>query len=166
MSVAPPLERDTLTTRRLVAAFIASVLFAACGGGNAASSQQPVVVVTLGEASPPRSSCSDGTPWHGACVSKPVPCVAGPTVGATACVPVVTAPAAPARADVTVPDPAPAELAPMAVPGPLAFACNDDAPCGTHRCNAQYGKCAFPCQSASDCQAPGQCLAGLCIPPP
>jgi hypothetical protein len=60
----------------------------------------------------------------------------------------------------------PAPAAPMATPGPLAFACQNDVPCGTHHCNTQYGKCAFPCQSASDCIAPNQCMAGLCVPIP
>ncbi len=61
---------------------------------------------------------------------------------------------------------APTATAPMATPGPLAFACQNDVPCGTHHCNTQYGKCAFPCQSASDCIAPNQCMAGLCVPLP
>jgi hypothetical protein len=54
----------------------------------------------------------------------------------------------------------------MAVPGPIAFQCQNDVPCGTHHCNVQYGKCAFPCQSAVDCIAPNQCIAGLCVPAP
>lgn len=62
--------------------------------------------------------------------------------------------------------PAPTGTQPMATPGPLAFACQNDVPCGTHHCNTQYGKCAFPCQSAVDCIAPNQCMAGLCVPIP
>jgi hypothetical protein len=54
----------------------------------------------------------------------------------------------------------------MATPGPLAFSCQNDVPCGTHHCNMQYGKCAFPCQSANDCIPPNTCMAGLCIPAP
>jgi hypothetical protein len=54
----------------------------------------------------------------------------------------------------------------MAVPGPIAFQCQNDAVCGTHHCNTQYGKCAFPCQTAADCIAPNQCIAGLCVPAP
>jgi hypothetical protein len=61
---------------------------------------------------------------------------------------------------------APTAAAPMATPGPLAFACQNDVPCGTHHCNTQYGKCAFPCQSAADCIQPNQCMAGLCVPLP
>src|ERR1700730_5290376 len=30
---------------------------------------------------------------------------------------------------------------PMATPGPLAFTCQNDVPCGTHHCNMQFGKC-------------------------
>jgi hypothetical protein len=62
--------------------------------------------------------------------------------------------------------PAPTGTAPMATPGPLAFSCQNDVPCGTHHCNTQYGKCAFPCQSAADCIPPNQCMAGLCVPAP
>lgn len=54
----------------------------------------------------------------------------------------------------------------MAVPGPVAFTCQNDVPCGTHHCNTQYGKCAFPCQSAVDCIAPNTCMMGLCVPAP
>jgi hypothetical protein len=64
------------------------------------------------------------------------------------------------------PPPMPAGSGQMAVPGPIAFACHDDVPCGTHHCNLQYGKCAFPCQSAVDCLAPNACTMGLCVPAP
>jgi len=66
----------------------------------------------------------------------------------------------------TAPAPAPAAGGQMAVPGPLAFQCQNDVPCGTHHCNMQYQKCAFPCQSAADCIPPNQCMAGLCVPAP
>jgi hypothetical protein len=62
--------------------------------------------------------------------------------------------------------PMPAGSGQMAVPGPIAFQCKDDVPCGTHHCNVQYGKCAFPCQSAADCLQPNSCMAGLCVPLP
>lgn len=62
--------------------------------------------------------------------------------------------------------PMPAGSGQMAVPGPIAFQCKDDVPCGTHHCNLQYGKCAFPCQSAADCLSPNTCMAGLCVPMP
>jgi hypothetical protein len=54
----------------------------------------------------------------------------------------------------------------MAVPGAVAFSCQNDVPCGTHHCNTQYGKCAFPCQSAVDCISPNTCMMGLCVPAP
>jgi hypothetical protein len=59
-----------------------------------------------------------------------------------------------------------ATTAPMAVPGPVAFSCQNDVPCGTHHCNVQYGKCAFPCQTAADCITPNTCMMGLCVPAP
>jgi hypothetical protein len=71
------------------------------------------------------------------------------------------APTAPAPA--TAPT-APAPTGAMAVPGPLALPCQNDLSCGTHHCNTQYGKCAFPCQSPADCLSPNQCMAGLCVP--
>lgn len=56
----------------------------------------------------------------------------------------------------------------LAVPGPLAAPCANDNECGTHRCNVTYGRCAFPCETHSDCtggavcsQGPG--LPGLCV---
>jgi hypothetical protein len=39
----------------------------------------------------------------------------------------------------------------LAVPGPAALACSNDSMCFTHKCNVQYQKCAFPCQSDNDC---------------
>src|SRR5688500_3602413 len=39
----------------------------------------------------------------------------------------------------------------MATPGPLALPCQNDSGCGTHRCNTQFGKCAYPCQTDTDC---------------
>jgi hypothetical protein len=64
------------------------------------------------------------------------------------------------------PLPAPGGSGQMAVPGPIAFQCKDDVPCGTHHCNLQYGKCAFPCQSVADCLQPNSCMAGFCVPMP
>jgi hypothetical protein len=67
------------------------------------------------------------------------------------------------------PQPAPtATAAPgqMAVPGPMAFPCQNDSTCGTHRCNTQYGKCAFPCAGEPDCIQGTQCFAGVCAPKP
>ncbi len=70
----------------------------------------------------------------------------------------------------TAPAAAPMQTAPpgasaaMAVPGPVAFQCQNDVPCGTHHCNMQYGKCAFPCQTSADCITPNSCVMGLCVP--
>jgi hypothetical protein len=66
------------------------------------------------------------------------------------------------------PVPMPAAGAPgqMAVPGNLASPCQNDVPCGTHRCNVTYGKCAFPCQTNVDCLAPNACTTGFCVPAP
>ena len=72
--------------------------------------------------------------------------------------------APPGAAPGPVPTAAPAGSGQMAVPGPVAFQCTNDVPCGTHHCNTQYGKCAFPCQSAVDCISPNQCVMGLCVP--
>jgi hypothetical protein len=48
---------------------------------------------------------------------------------------------------------------------PLAFACQSDATCGTHRCNVPTGRCAFPCAAAAtDCMAGAGCVSGLCVP--
>jgi hypothetical protein len=75
-------------------------------------------------------------------------------------------PPGPGPAPMPGPQPGPVGSAQMATPGPLAFTCQNDVPCGTHHCNLQYGKCAFPCQTANDCIPPNQCLAGLCVPTP
>jgi hypothetical protein len=54
----------------------------------------------------------------------------------------------------------------MSVPGPAATPCNADGPiCGTHHCNVQYQKCAFPCTNAEfDCLQGNQCAMGFCVP--
>jgi hypothetical protein len=67
--------------------------------------------------------------------------------------------------------PAPPVAGQMAVPGPTALACSNDSQCMTHRCNTQYGKCAFPCQSDADCIQGATCfVAGgpvaACLPKP
>ncbi len=64
----------------------------------------------------------------------------------------------------TAPPPA---TAPPAPASPLALPCQSDATCGTHKCNMQIGKCAFPCrpgQSQVDCVAGMGCMAGVCVP--
>ena len=56
----------------------------------------------------------------------------------------------------------------MAVPGAQATPCTSDASCLTHKCNTQYGKCAFPCATDFDCSGNNHCMAGalgnVCIP--
>jgi hypothetical protein len=59
--------------------------------------------------------------------------------------------------------PVPAATATMATPGLLALPCQNDAACGLHHCNTQYGKCAFPCQTAVDCVS-NNCVMGVCFP--
>ncbi|HEY1692374.1 MAG TPA: hypothetical protein VGG39_09435 [Polyangiaceae bacterium] len=71
---------------------------------------------------------------------------------------------APAPGPAPGPPPAPAGSSSMSAPGPLALPCQNDTICGTHHCNTQYGKCAFPCQSAADCVAPNACTMGICAP--
>jgi hypothetical protein len=81
---------------------------------------------------------------------------------------------APAPAPVaTQPGPAPtgAQPAPtaaaagtLATPSPMALPCTSDAACLTHKCNMQFGKCAWPCVSETDCNPGNQCMAGACVP--
>lgn len=52
----------------------------------------------------------------------------------------------------------------MSVPGPAAMPCQNDGACLAHRCNVQYGKCAFPCQTPNDCAAGMGCMMGVCAP--
>ena len=59
----------------------------------------------------------------------------------------------------------------MATPGPTALPCQNDSSCMTHKCNTQFGKCAFPCLSDADCIQGSSCfVAGgalaACIPKP
>jgi hypothetical protein len=70
------------------------------------------------------------------------------------------APAQPVPAQPGVPAPAGA----MSQPSPMALACSSDAACLTHRCNTQFGKCAWPCQSDNDCVTGNHCMAGACVP--
>jgi hypothetical protein len=60
---------------------------------------------------------------------------------------------------------APQPTAPAAPPSPLAAPCQSDLICGTHKCNLQTQRCAFPCANAATDCAPGMgCLAGVCLP--
>jgi len=59
----------------------------------------------------------------------------------------------------------PAPQPTQAQPSPLALPCQSDFTCGTHKCNLQAGKCAFPCANAqTDCAAGMGCMNGLCVP--
>ncbi|MEO6418574.1 MAG: hypothetical protein ABIP39_04165 [Polyangiaceae bacterium] len=54
----------------------------------------------------------------------------------------------------------------LATPGPLALPCSNDSGCGLAHCNTQFGKCAFPCVSPSDCIQGASCntMTGFCLP--
>jgi hypothetical protein len=55
----------------------------------------------------------------------------------------------------------------LAVPGPAALPCSNDSMCMTHKCNTQYGKCAFPCETDFDCIQGAYCFKGpvpACLP--
>jgi hypothetical protein len=49
----------------------------------------------------------------------------------------------------------------LAVPGPAALPCTNDTMCVTHKCNLQYQKCAFPCESDNDCIQGAYCAKVL-----
>ncbi|HEY8072543.1 MAG TPA: hypothetical protein VIF62_00490 [Labilithrix sp.] len=66
---------------------------------------------------------------------------------------------------------APAPTAPppatsLSTPGPLALPCQQDSACILARCNVQYQKCVFPCQTPADCAQGASCNTptGLCLP--
>jgi hypothetical protein len=137
------------------------VVVAACGPKNQPDNAQPNAAATAtgypgypqGAYPPPQGQYPQGYPQG----QYPAPT-------ATYAQPYPTAqPAQPVPAPTAAP---PAGSGQMAVPGPIAFQCQNDVPCGTHHCNMQYGKCAFPCQSAVDCIPPNSCVAGLCVPAP
>jgi hypothetical protein len=66
--------------------------------------------------------------------------------------------------------PYPAAPAPGAPPGApsqpsaVAFPCQTDVQCLSHRCNVQVGKCSWPCQTNDDCQPGFQCVTPACVP--
>ncbi len=139
----------TISTCAAVASLF--VVFAACGPKQDASQQPPTA---------PTGTAPYGYPQQpGAYPQQPG---AYPQPAATYQQP--TAPpgyAPPTAAPTAAP---PAAGGQMAVPGPVAFSCTNDVPCGTHHCNTQYGKCAFPCQTNTDCITPNSCVMGLCVP--
>jgi hypothetical protein len=76
--------------------------------------------------------------------------------------PTATAPAPTAGPAPTATQPAPAGT--MSQPSPMALPCTADANCLTHRCNTQFGKCAWPCQGPADCIPGNNCMGGACVP--
>jgi hypothetical protein len=77
--------------------------------------------------------------------------------------PTQPAPAQPAPAP-TAPAPAPTAAGTLSQPSPRALPCTADANCLTHRCNTQFGKCAWPCQTDTDCNPGNRCMGGACVP--
>jgi hypothetical protein len=92
--------------------------------------------------------------------AQPAP-AAPPAAQPTAAQPVPAQPAQPAPVPATPGAPAGGA---MSQPSPMALACSNDAACLTHRCNTQFGKCAWPCQSDNDCVTGNHCMAGACVP--
>ena len=60
--------------------------------------------------------------------------------------------------------PPPATGAPTSQPSAVAFPCQTDIQCLSHKCNVQVGKCSWPCASNDDCQPGFQCVAPACVP--
>lgn len=89
--------------------------------------------------------------------AQPAP-TAAPAAQPTAAQPAPAQPAQPAPAAPAAPAGA------MSQPSPMALACSNDAACLTHRCNTQFGKCAWPCTSDNDCVTGNHCMAGACVP--
>ncbi|HEY3493458.1 MAG TPA: hypothetical protein VGK73_02180 [Polyangiaceae bacterium] len=78
--------------------------------------------------------------------------------------PTAPAPAPTAPPVAPAPGPAPTAAGTMSQPSPMALPCTADANCLTHRCNTQFGKCAWPCQSDVDCNPGNRCMGGACVP--
>jgi hypothetical protein len=140
----------TISTCAAVASLF--VVFAACGPKQDAS-QQPATAPTgtVPYGYPPQQP--GAYPQQPGAYPQPTATYQQPPGAPTAYPQPTAAPTAP-----------PAAGGQMAVPGPVAFQCTNDVPCGTHHCNVQYGKCAFPCQTNTDCITPNACMMGLCVP--
>lgn len=79
--------------------------------------------------------------------------------------PTATTPApAPTPAPTTPVPGQPAPAGTLSQPSPMALPCTADANCLTHRCNTQFGKCAWPCQTDGDCNPGNRCMGGACVP--
>jgi hypothetical protein len=115
------------------------VLMLACGS-NSATTQPAAPTATTPYGYPP-----PGYPPPGYATAQPTPYPA------------------PYPSPAPAPAPAPTGSAQLATPGLLALPCQSDSACGLHHCNTQYGKCAFPCQTAADCLT-GNCIMGVCLP--
>ena len=70
-------------------------------------------------------------------------------------------PAQPQPAPAAVPAPVPGATS---QPSAVAFPCQSDVQCLSHRCNLQVGKCAWPCQTNNDCNPGFQCVSPACVP--
>ena len=62
-----------------------------------------------------------------------------------------------------------AQPAATAPASPLAIPCQNDLICGTHKCNLQAQRCAFPCAANTDCASGFSCMGAggptaLCVP--
>jgi hypothetical protein len=60
--------------------------------------------------------------------------------------------------------PAPGAPGATSQPSAVAFPCQTDVQCLSHRCNVQVGKCSWPCQTNDDCQPGFQCVTPACVP--
>ena len=96
------------------------------------------------------------TPYPQPAVTAATPAPAAPMPAPATGVPATGAPATGA----------PATGGTMATPNSFALPCQNDQSCGFAKCNVQFQKCAFPCQSAVDCAAGANCntVTGLCLP--
>jgi hypothetical protein len=93
---------------------------------------------------------------------SPAPYPQQPPYGQPAPTATTPAPAATPGPAPTATQPAPAGT--MSQPSPMALPCTADANCLTHRCNTQFGKCAWPCQGPADCIPGNNCMGGACVP--
>jgi hypothetical protein len=152
--------RTLLTCTAIASLFILS---AACAKKQ--DDTQPSATPTATAGYPPQAGYPPGYPPPQGTYAQPYPAQYPPPTS-TSQYPPAPAPTTPGPGPMPAPTGAPPATGQMAVPGPIAFQCQNDVQCGTHHCNVQYGKCAFPCASAFDCISPNQCIAGLCVPAP
>jgi hypothetical protein len=156
-----------VSVRNLASFSVASVFIALVAVACDKPATQPTPATAAGQApvaGQPTQYPAQGAPQQGYVQQQPTAAPPGtyPQQGYAqpAPAPVGAAPVAAA------PGAAPTGAAPMATPGPLALPCQNDQACGLAHCNTQYGKCAFPCQSAADCIQGASCnaMTGFCLP--